>query len=241
MKTDFVKKTLEISENPDIDIASRQAIRLQNELAGFIRLDGIEISSVETVAGADIAYNNNFAVCSIVVMDFSLEVVETVYSIKPVTFPYKTGLLAFREIPVFLSAYGKLKSSPDLFIFDGQGIAHPRLLGIATHCGILIDKPTVGCAKSSLYPRDFIIPPNSRFSASKLRINNRSELKDTDGLIGYVLRSKENVKPIYISTGFMISPENALEVIKRFITSYKLPMPTHLADKYSKEYKRGMK
>ena len=133
-----------------------------------------------------------------------------------------------REFPVFFKAYRKLKIEPDFILFDGHGLSHQRMMGIATMSGILLDKPTIGCAKTHL-AGDYKNPGDRKFDTSELLIKNMR--------VGYVLRAKEKVKPIFISTGYRVSPENALEITKSLITRYKLPLPTHYAHQFAGKFK----
>jgi deoxyribonuclease V len=117
-----------------------------------------------------------------------------------------------------------------MLIFDGHGLSHQRMMGIATMAGILLNKPSIGCAKSHLYG-DYTIPGDKRFSYEELKVHNL--------VVGYVLRSKERVKPIFISTGFAVSPEKALEITINLLSGYKLPLPAHYAHYFSEDYKRS--
>lgn len=141
----------------------------------------------------------------------------------PLIFPYIPGLLAFREGPAVMAAWDKLATKPDLMMFDGQGIAHPRGIGIASHIGILLEKPSIGVAKSRLY---------GRHEPVGQRRGDREVLHDNRGnVIGSVLRSKEKTNPLYISPGHLIDVEHAVEFVIACCTSYRLPEPTRWAHK----------
>jgi deoxyribonuclease V len=148
------------------------------------------------------------------------EVVETADAAVEVTFPYIPGLLSFREAPACIAAAEKLKTKPNLIIVDGQGIAHPRRLGIAAHLGLFFDRPTIGCAKSRLIGDYGTLGKNKGASAS---------LTDKNEVIGAVVRTRRNVKPVYVSVGNKCLLKNAIELILRCTTKYRLPEPTRLA------------
>ena len=150
----------------------------------------------------------------------SFETVETTHAIQKLSFPYIPGLLSFREAPVCIAAVEKLKLEPDVFIIDGQGIAHPRRLGLASHLGLFFDKPTIGCAKSRLTGQ-FEEPPPKK--------GTYSLLKDKDEVIGAVVRTRTNVEPVFVSVGNKCSLEDAIEVTLSCTTKYRLPEPTRLA------------
>lgn len=159
-------------------------------------------------------------------MDFkTLEITVSVKAYRKTSFPYIPGLLSFREIPVILDAFSCLPARPDLLFVDGQGIAHPRRLGIAAHLGVLLDMPAIGVAKSRL-TGDYTEP-----GALK---GQYSILMDKAEQIGTVLRSRDNVRPLFISPGHRVSHESALRLTEAALTCYRLPEPTRLADKLSK-------
>ena len=151
------------------------------------------------------------------------KLIETATASQKLTFPYIPGLLSFREAPVCIAAVEKLKTEPDVFIIDGQGIAHPRRLGLAAHLGLFFDKPTIGCAKSRLtgYFED---PPLEKGAYTLLKD------KTTDETIGAVVRTRTNVKPVFVSVGNKCLLKDAIEIILSCATKYRLPEPTRLAD-----------
>lgn len=226
MHQEWLKTALAIAQEKNIE----SAVNFQKSL-----FDNIELSDhfdhVELIAGVDLAYSPEEAYCSIVVMKRdTMEKVEVVNAKSPITFPYVPGLLFFREFPVFYKAYRKLKNQPDILIFDGHGLSHQRMMGIATMAGIILEKPTIGCAKTHLYG-DYKMPDEKKFSASELRAKGL--------LVGYVLRSKDRVKPIFISTGYRVSPQTSIEIVKTLLTTYKLPLPTHLAHQECERFKNA--
>jgi deoxyribonuclease V len=148
------------------------------------------------------------------------ETIETARAIQKLNFPYVPGLLSFRESPACIAAVEKLKLEPDVFIIDGQGIAHPRRLGIASHLGLFFDKPTIGCAKSRLTGQFEEPPPEKGLY---------SLLKDKGEVVGAVVRTRTNVEPVFVSVGNKCRLEDAIEVILFCVTKYRLPEPTRLA------------
>ncbi|MFQ5587053.1 MAG: deoxyribonuclease V [Thermodesulfobacteriota bacterium] len=147
-------------------------------------------------------------------------------SIRKVTFPYIPGLLSFREGPVVIEALEGLETAPDLILFDGQGIAHPRGVGIASHIGVLLGIPSIGCAKSRLVG-DFREPGGKKGSRSPLRYKER--------VVGAVVRSRDNVRPLFVSPGHLVDIEGSVEYVLACTSRYRLPEPTRRADRLSKE------
>lgn len=205
----------------------KEARAIQDVLRGKVSLRN-DFLRLETVAGVDVGYDHrrNLAHASIVLMPLStLQAVECVQAYAPAEFPYVPGLLSFREIPAILAALSRLSRLPDLLMVDGQGIAHPRRLGIAAHLGVLFDLPSIGVAKSRLVG-SFVTPGP--------RKGDRAALYDHDERIGTVLRSRDNVNPLFISPGHRVDLETAVELTLQCLGKYRLPEPTRLADKYSK-------
>jgi deoxyribonuclease V len=141
--------------------------------------------------------------------------------VRPVRFPYVPGLLSFREAPALLAAIRRLKAEPDAFLFDGQGLAHPRRFGLACHVGLLIDRPSVGCAKSRLIGRH--AEPDTHRGAT-------APLTDGEQRIGTVLRTRDGVKCVYVSIGHRVTLATAEQLVLACCTRYRLPEPTRLAD-----------
>jgi deoxyribonuclease V len=195
----------------------RAQVRLQNDFPPF-----------EIIAGVDVGYDpvRNLAHSAIVTMTLKgLKVQEVVQAFVPVAFPYIPGLLSFREIPAILAALGQLQRMPELLMVDGQGVAHPRRFGIASHLGVLLDTPGIGVAKSRLTGR-FTFPGPVK--------GDRSPLMAGKELIGTVLRSRDNVQPLFISPGHRVDIETSVELTEQCLTRYRLPEPIRLADKLSK-------
>jgi deoxyribonuclease V len=204
------------------DLSYQQAIELQNRLAEKVRIAAIR-KKPQIIAGLDCAFSKDekrILAVAVVMKLPSLEIIEVRDECLEVKFPYIPGLLSFREAPVCIEAVRKLKNAPDLFIIDGQGIAHPRRLGLASHLGLFFDKPTIGCAKSRLI---------GTFKEPAAQKGKYSLLKDKDETIGAVLRTRTNVKPVFVSVGNQCTLEDAIDLTLACITTYRLPEPTRLA------------
>lgn len=179
------------------------------------------------IAGVDVHMaSDELAWAAVAMVDASeLELVGSVLAAAPAKFPYVPGFLSFREIPALLRALSQLDREPDLVMVDGQGIAHPRRLGIAAHLGVIIDVPTIGVAKSRLFGR-YQEPGEAQGSWSPLTA--RAET------IGAVLRTRTGVRPLFVSTGHRIDLDRAIALVLATTTRYRLPEPTRLADKLSR-------
>jgi deoxyribonuclease V len=217
------------------DLSPREAIALQRELAARVIARGSPSARrVQLIAGADVAFDkpNGRGTGAIVALAWpSLEIVEQVVVESPVTFPYVPGLLSFRETPVLLDAFARLKSAPDLLMIDGHGYAHPRRFGFACHLGLLLDIPTIGVAKSPL------VGAHGRLG---VRRASRVDLVDRGEVIGALLRTCDSVRPIYVSVGHRIALAAAERWTLACATRYRLPEPARLADRLSRVAKRRM-
>lgn len=199
-----------------------QAVRLQHQLAPqVIAGEPLLLDSLRLVGGVDVSVKNNVSRAAVVVLCYpAFEVIETALAQIETPFPYIPGLLSFREGAVILDAMRKLESTPDVFIFDGQGIAHPRRLGIAAHIGLWIDVPTVGCAKKRLTGRhDSLLPEKGSWQP----------LVDRGETVGVILRTRTNVKPVYVSVGSRATLDTARDLVQRCCTRYRLPEPVRAA------------
>jgi deoxyribonuclease V len=211
------------------DLSYADARAVQTELARRVEFVSFRPKEPFLVAGIDCAFNEQRAtsnqqpvvIAGIVVMQVpDFKVVETTHAACEVTFPYIPGLLSFREAPACIAAVQKLKCQPDLIIVDGQGIAHPRRLGIAAHLGLFFDCPTIGCAKSRLI---------GEHKTPGIHKGAFASLTDKDEIIGAVVRTRRNVKPVYVSVGNKCMLDDAIELVLRCTTRYRLPEPTRLA------------
>jgi deoxyribonuclease V len=199
-----------------------RARQLQEEMRGRV----VRRGSVRPhlVAGVDASYQEGLARGAIVVTR-DLEPVEEVTAELPLTFPYVPGLLSFRELPVLLAAWKKLRTRPQAVIVDGHGLAHPRRFGIASHLGVLLDLPTVGCAKSRLIGT-YQEPAATRGSWSPLR--------DRRETVGAVLRTQTQTSVVYVSIGHRVSLATAIRIVLACAPRYRLPDPQRWADRLSK-------
>jgi deoxyribonuclease V len=205
------------------NLTPQEAMRVQNEFRErlVLRWDGRPITRV---GGVDVSIKPESARAAIVVLRFpELTPLEAALAEAPLVFPYIPGLLAFREGPAVLAAWHKLQSKPDLLMFDGQGIAHPRGVGIASHMGLWLERPTIGVAKSRLYGLHSEVGPGR---------GDRADLLDKNtNVIGAVLRTREKTNPLYISPGHLMDVEHAVEFVLASTTGYRLPEPTRWAHK----------
>lgn len=209
------------------DVTPEQAISLQRQLAAQIIYDRpLELSSVKLVAGVDVSVQPDaegipHSQAAVVVMTFpDLKIIETKLATIPTPFPYIPGLLSFREGPALEIAFQALENEPDVLIFDGMGRAHPRRIGIASHLGLWLNKPTIGCGKTLLTGR-FDEPPQERGAWSPLTYR--------DEVIGAALRTRAFTKPVFISSGHLIDLPSSLEVVMACTGKYRLPEPIRAA------------
>jgi deoxyribonuclease V len=206
------------------NVTVSQAAEIQDRLRTRVIIRDL-FTSINHVCGVDVGFKEQKAVASCVVMSYpDLEVVEHVLHRCAVAFPYIPGLLSFREIPALLPALEKLKCEPDLIIADGQGIAHGRGLGLASHLGILLDLPTIGCAKSRLVGT-YAEPGAEKGSWEYLYLG--------DDVIGAVVRTRKNVKPLFVSVGHGISLQSAIFYTLTCCTSYRLTEPIRFAHRFA--------
>ncbi|MDD4874717.1 MAG: deoxyribonuclease V [Dehalococcoidales bacterium] len=213
---------MDTEEIDNLKLSPEQAIELQRKLSKRVVTSG-EVISPGYIAGVDIATWRDKPECqaAIVILSYpALEIAEIEVAQGEINFPYIPGLLSFREIPLILEAWRKIKLMPDIIMVDGQGIAHPRRIGLASHLGVLLNIPSIGCAKSRLC---------GSFEISADEPGSYSNLIDKEEIIGVALRTKNNVKPLYVSIGHKISLENAIYWVMECCSGYRLPQPTRLA------------
>ncbi|TET14450.1 MAG: deoxyribonuclease V [Dehalococcoidia bacterium] len=206
----------------DWQIARDQAMQIQRDLAAMVSRRN-EVGDILLVAGVDISApdSEGFARAAVAVVSYpELKLKETKVVQQQVTFPYVPGLLSFRESPLILAVCEKLNADPDLILVDGQGIAHPRRLGLASHLGLLWDKPTIGCAKSRLCGEHQLVPPQP---------GSYAEIIDNSEVIGAALRTKQGAGPVYVSIGHKVDLQAAVSWVLRCCRGLRLPEPTRLA------------
>ena len=202
----------------------QEAKRLQAELSGRLILhnEGLP-EDIGIIGGADISYSReeNLFFAAVILLEFStMDIIEVSSVVEKAGFPYIPGLLTFREGPALLRAFKKIRRKPDVVIFDGQGIAHPRGIGLASHVGLFLDIPTIGCAKKRLV---------GSFTDIDGERGNYAPLIYEKNIIGAVLRTKRNVKPVYVSQGHKIDLVQAIKITLASSRGYRLPEPTRRA------------
>lgn len=203
-------------------ITIAQATSLQNELRHKVSLQTYA-KNITTIAGGDISHNKDTDIifAGIVVLSYPQMVVQSYSLVEAKTqFPYVPQYLGFREVPALLQAWDQLPEKPDMMILDGQGITHPRRMGIASHFGVLANQPAIGCAKNMLF---------GNYNPLGLEKYSVSAIYDANEILGYALRTKAGVKPVYISPGHKVSVADALGIMKNCVRKHRIPEPTRLA------------
>lgn len=214
---------MEIARLHSWDVTPDEAVAIQQRMRALVvRENGFDPAQVRTIAGIDASYRDKAYAAVVTLALPELVVVEQVVAARETTFPYVPGLLSYREAPAVLDAMEKLTTRPDLLMFDGQGIAHPRRLGIAAHLGVYLGMPSIGCAKSRL---------TGRYDEPGPAAGDVSPLLAGREQIGVVLRSKPRTNPLFISVGHLIDLPTATSFVLRTLHGYRLPEPTRLADR----------
>src|ERR671933_325176 len=215
-----------------LDLSPAEARRLQEELASrVVAGPALDLGGVRYVAGADVSTQGDMAYATVVVLDFpGLSLIEVQGFEAPLRFPYVPGLLSFRELPSVVGALEKVRTEVDALILDAQGLAHPRRMGLASHLGLLVDVPTVGCAKSRLVG-SFEEPGREKGSATDLV--HRGEV------VGRVLRTRDGASPVYVSVGNGIDLASSVELVLACCTRYRLPETTRQAHNTANRLRRG--
>lgn len=213
---------MQIPSLQDWPTTAAEAIALQQQLRSQV-VTTDDFGSVQTVAGVDVGFEAGGTVtrAAIAILTYpELELQESAVARCPTVFPYIPGLLSFREIPAVLQAFAQLRTSPDLLLCDGQGLAHPRRFGIACHLGLLVNLPSIGVAKSRLV---------GHYTEPATTKGAQQPLEDRGETIGVVLRTRTGTKPLYISVGHRISLESAIAYVSNCTTRYRLPETTRWA------------
>lgn len=217
----------------DWNVTPKEAIELQKRLRDQVKLVPLQ-APPKRVGGCDVSMDrfakDGFA--GFVTLSYpTLAILDHAVAKDVIPFPYIPGLLSFREIPMLEKAWGKLETKPDVILVDGVGIAHPRRLGIATHLGLVLDIPTIGCAKSVL---------TGMYEEPGEEPGDYATLRDpkTDEVIGAALRTKRNVHPIFVSPGHLITLGESIELVRSCIRKHRLPEPTRLAHNTVNDYRK---
>lgn len=223
---------MEVARLHDLDLPPAEARRLQDELAPRIEQGpALNSDEVRYVAGADVSTEGDMGYAAVVVLSFpELEVVEVRGAEAELPFPYLSGLLAFREIPPVAEALRKVRTPVDAVIFDSQGLAHPRRMGLASHLGLFLDVPSIGCAKTRLCGTHD--DPGSRKGSAE-------DLVHRGEVVGRVLRTRTNVSPVYVSVGDRIDLRSAVELTLACCPRYRLPEPTRQAHLAANRLRKG--
>jgi len=202
------------------EVSPQEAIKIQKDLKSNISLKK-SFNKIDKIAGVDVSYYQNKMIAGVIIFKFpNLKIIERQSFVASINFPYIPGLLTFREGPSILSAFKKIKNEPDIILFDGQGIAHPRRMGIATHLGLFLNRPTIGCAKSRL---------SGKYTSVGEQKGDYTPLKEGEEVLGVVLRTRKGVKPIFLSPGHKIDLPNSIEIVLKCIVKYRLPLPVREA------------
>lgn len=202
------------------DVSPTEAREIQRQMRGRVLVRPLD-RQPEIVAGVDVSVKDGRARAAVVLLSYpDLAPFQAVTAEMPVSFPYVPGLLAFREGPVTLAALEQLMDQPDVLIFDAQGLAHPRRMGLATHLGVLLDRPTVGCAKSRLC---------GEYQEPGEQKGSWTPLVDGDEVIGAVVRTRDGVKPVFVSIGHRVDLETAVSLVLSCAPRYRLPETTRWA------------
>jgi deoxyribonuclease V len=210
---------------------TEEAKKIQLELKQRVKIAPLK-QKLKFIAGVDAAFSGNNVIAAACLYKYpDIITVEDAYVVSIIRFPYISGYLSFREGPAIIKAIEKLKIKPGLILFDGQGIAHPAGMGIAAHVGVLLDIPAIGCAKSRLVG-DYIEPGKSKGQHTKLKHQGK--------IIGTVLRTRDNVKPLFVSPGHLTDMKGAIDIVLKCTGKYRIPEPLRRADFLSKELKKDV-
>ena len=214
------------------DVSPVEAVAIQRQLCGRVLVQPLDRQPA-MIAGVDVSVKEEQARAAVVLLSYpGLTPLQAVTTDKPVSFPYVPGLLAFREGPVVLAALEQLDGRPDVLMFDAQGLAHPRRMGLATHLGVLLDMPAVGCAKSCLC---------GTYAEPDERRGSWSALVDGDEVIGAVVRTRDGVQPVFVSVGHRIDLEASVALVLGCATKYRIPEPTRWAHRVAGGERRPRK
>lgn len=215
--------SLKLAYTHSWNLTPEEAVQVQQKLREKVKTQTLPPEQLKTVGGVDVGFRGDMARAAAVLLDYpALEILEQEVVEEPLTYPYIPGLLSFREIPAVLAALKSLSRLPDVILCDGHGLAHPRRLGIACHLGVLLDHPTIGCAKSILVGHG---------EQPDIERGSVTSLVEGDEVIGKLVRTRNNVKPIIVSVGHLVDLDSAVEIVLACGSGYRLPKPTRQADR----------
>jgi deoxyribonuclease V len=217
--------TLDLHHEHPFDVSPGEAVALQRRLEALVREDPLDITTVRTVGGLDVSVREDRVRAAVVVLDAeTLSVVDQAVWEGPVAFPYVPGLLSFREIPALIPALEGLRSLPDVLVLDAHGRAHPRRFGLACHLGVLLDRPTVGVAKTLFV---------GRYDGLGEAKGSVAPLVHREETVGAAVRTRDKVLPVFASVGHRCTLADAVALTLRTTGRFKIPEPTRLAHKLS--------
>ena len=203
------------------NLTPQEAFQLQERLRTYVKVEPLPDEGLFSVGGADASFSNEQVLAAVVVIDYATgKLVERATAALPITYPYVPGLLSFREAPALLAALGELSRLPDLLMVDGHGLAHPRGFGLACHLGVLLDLPTIGCAKSPLV---------GEYSHLGETAGSTADLVEMGQVLGMAVRTRSGVKPVFVSVGHRVDLPSAVRFVLACTRGYKLPEPTRQA------------
>ncbi len=212
----------------------KEAVEIQKRLKKQIILkNSFKNLHGKLIAGADVSYDKEIDrfYAGVVVFELqTMQKIEEVTASGKVSFPYIPGLLSFRESPILLRAFSKVKKTPDIIMLDAQGIAHPRGIGLASHVGLLLNKPSIGCAKTRLI---------GEYNNVGKEVGYYSQLTIEGKVVGVVLRTRKNVKPVFVSPGHKIDLATSIDLVLKSCHGYKLPEPTRQAHNLVNKVRKG--
>jgi deoxyribonuclease V len=216
------------------DVSPDEAVRIQHRLRGLVSVENAPgLEAVRTVAGVDVSIHDDQCRAAVVVLSYpDLAVLgsSVAQGGRPITFPYIPGLLSFREGPAVLDACAALETAPDLLIFDGQGLAHPRRCGIASHMGVILDVPSIGCAKSRLC---------GQYDEPATAAGSTADLVDRGEVIGRAVRTRDGVSPVFVSVGHRVDLDTAVRWVLACCRGYRLPETTRWAHRVAGEWEQA--
>lgn len=204
---------------------------IQTTLRGKVRIIPLR-KNPRIIAGVDAAFLDNKVIGVACLYKYpEINPVKDAFAVTEIFFPYIPGFLSFREGPAIIEALNRLKTKPHVILFDGQGIAHPKGMGIAAHIGVILDIPTIGCAKSRLV---------GEYRQPGIKKGKTSSLKFHGKVVGAVVRTRDNVRPVFVSPGHRIDLKSSVEIVLECVSTYRIPDPLRRADYLSKKIKRAL-